>query len=129
MRILLADDQIEVRSALRLLLEQEADLDIVGEAAEADDLVYQTLMATPDVLLLDWELAGSRAADLIARLRAIAPHLRIIALSGRPEARRQALRLGADAFVSKVEPPERLLMAVNSLRTLDHHRQENACVG
>ena len=128
MRILLADDQLEVRSALRLLLEQEADLDIVGEAAEADDLVYQVLMANPDLLLLDWELAGNRTADLVARLHAIAPHLRIIAL-GRLEARRQAIRLGADAFVSKVEPPERLLMAVHSLRTPDHHCQANACAG
>ncbi len=113
MRLLLADDQSKVRSALRLLLEQQPGWVVVGEAAEASGLVSQVRSAAPDVVLLDWELPGQRPANLVTTLRALAPQARIIALSGRPEARQPALAAQADAFVSKGDPPEALLAAVN----------------
>lgn len=113
MRILLADDQATVRSALQLLLEENPELDVVGEATEAGELLAQVDMACPDLVLLDWELPGSQAADLLPALRQHLPHLVVIALSGRPEARQSALDAGADAFVSKGDPPERLLATLN----------------
>lgn len=116
MRVLLADDQPEVRSALRLLLEQEPELSIVGEAAETEDLLARAGSGQLDLVLLDWELPGPREGDLLVRLRAIYPGVRVVALSGRPESRRAALSAGADAFVSKGDPPERLLAAVQACR-------------
>ncbi len=113
MRVLLADDQSKVRSALRLLLEQEPELSVVDEATDADELLAQAGTAYPDIVLLDWELPGTPRHDLLSALRARCPHLKVIALSGRPEARGAALTAGADAFVSKGDPPERLLAAVN----------------
>jgi DNA-binding NarL/FixJ family response regulator len=114
MRVFLADDQPRVRSALRLLLEQDPQLSVVGEAAAAEGLLAQVRAAHPDLLLLDWELPGLQAADpLLPALRALCPRLSVIALSGRPEARRAALAAQANAFVSKGDPPERLLAAVN----------------
>jgi len=114
MRVFLADDQPRVRSALRLLLEQDPQLSVVGEAAAAEGLLAQVRAAHPDLLLLDWELPGLQAANpLLPALRALYPRLSVIALSGRPEARRAALAARADAFVSKGDPPERLLAAVN----------------
>jgi DNA-binding NarL/FixJ family response regulator len=116
MRVLLADDQTKVRSALRLLLEQEPGLSVVGEAAEAEDLLAQVETTQPDLVLLDWELPGLRTDDRLSVLRALCPQLKVIALSGQPEARRAALSAGADAFVSKGEPPEQLLAAVEDCR-------------
>jgi DNA-binding NarL/FixJ family response regulator len=116
MRVLLADDQTKVRSALRLLLEQEPGLSVVGEAVEAEDLLAQVEATQPDLVLLDWELPGLRTDDRLSVLRALCPQLKVIALSGQPEARRAALSAGADAFVSKGEPPERLLAAVEDCR-------------
>jgi DNA-binding NarL/FixJ family response regulator len=113
MRVLLADDQMKVRSALRLLLEQEPGLSVVGEAAEAEDLLAQVRTEYPDLVLLDWELPDQGGAATLAGLRAARPGPMVIALSGRPEARRAALAAGADAFVSKGDPPERLLAAVD----------------
>jgi DNA-binding NarL/FixJ family response regulator len=113
MRILLADDQATVRSALQLLLEEDPELNVVGEATDARELLTQAGIACPDLVLLDWELPGSQAADLLPALRQRHPHLVVIALSGRPEARQSALAAGADAFVSKGDPPERLLATVN----------------
>ena len=124
MRVLLADDQTKVRSALRLLLEQEPGLSVVGEAAEAEDLLAQVAATQPDLVLLDWELPGLRTDDRLSVLRALCPQLKVIALSGQPEARRAALSAGADAFVSKGEPPERLLAAVEDCRPRQH-RVEN----
>ena len=124
MRVLLADDQTKVRSALRLLLEQEPGLSVVGEAAEAEDLLAQAEATQPDLVLLDWELPGLRTDDQLSVLRALCPQLKVIALSGQPEARRAALSAGADAFVSKGEPPERLLAAVEDCRPRQH-RVEN----
>jgi DNA-binding NarL/FixJ family response regulator len=112
MRILLADDHPEVRFGLRVLLERQAGLKVVGEAADAKNLLAQTKAACPDLVLLAWELPGLAETDLLPALRRICPDLAVIALSGRPEARRAALDTGADAFVWKCEPPERLLAAI-----------------
>jgi DNA-binding NarL/FixJ family response regulator len=113
MRVLLADDRRKVRSALRLLLEQGPGLSVVGEVIEAQDLLAQVQVTHPDLVLLDWELPGLRTNGLLSTLRRACPDLCIIALSGRPEARRAALSAGVDAFVSKGDPPERLLAAID----------------
>jgi len=113
MRILLADDQPRVRFALRVLLEQQPGFEVVGKAADAEDLLAQAQATYPDLVLLGWELPGLAATDSLSALRGICAHLVVIALSGRPEARRAALAAGADAFVSKADPPERLLAAID----------------
>jgi DNA-binding NarL/FixJ family response regulator len=122
MRILLADDQSEVRSALHLLLEQEAGLTIVEEVSEADELLAQVEMTRPDVVLLDWELPGLQASVVVPALRAVCPHLSVIALSGLPEARDSAISADVDGFVSKGDPPERLLETVNGCRREQQRR-------
>lgn len=111
-RILLADDQPQVRSALRLLLEQEIQAQIVGEAETLEDLLNQRPARNPEAILLDWELPGlSPNADL-PKVRQAYPLAQILALSSRPEARQAALQAGADAFVCKGDPPEQLLDAL-----------------
>ena len=122
MRVLLADDQSKVRSALRLLLEQEPGMSVVGEAVEAGDLLAQVEATQPDLVLLDWELPGLRTDDWLSTLRTLCPRLKVIALSGQPEARWAALATGADAFVSKGDPPERLLAAVNDCCHRQHEQ-------
>ncbi len=109
MRILLADDQPKVRFALRVLLERQPGLQVVGEAVDARDLVGQVRAVHPDVVLLSWELPGLSQFDAISALRKVSPDLLVIALSGRPEARQAALDAGANVFVSKGDPPDRLL--------------------
>jgi DNA-binding NarL/FixJ family response regulator len=114
MRILLADDQSKVRFALRILLERQPGLEVVGEAVNGWDLVDRIRSLHPDAILLDWELSGLSATRAIPSLRKAFPGLIIIALSGRSEARGAADAAGADAFVSKTDPPEILLAALIS---------------
>jgi len=116
MHILLADKQVEVRSALRFLLEQELGMSVVGEVAEASRLLAQAAAAQPDVVLLDWELPGLQATNLLSALHSGGRLTIVIALSGRPEARWAALDAGVDAFVSKGDPPERLLAILDAVR-------------
>ena len=113
MRVLIADDDPHVRSALRLLLENESYISIVGEAASGEALVDQVVATRSDVVLLDWDLPGLPAGYLAA-LRAVCPGCRIIALSGRPEHGREARLAGVD-FASKGDTPECLLGLLQGL--------------
>lgn len=112
MRVLLADDQLNVCSALRLLLEQEAGVSAVTEARNSSEVLAQLTKSCPELVLLDWELPGRKPAELVPLMRRICPQLFVIGLSSCPEARHAALRAGADDFVSKGDTPERLLAAI-----------------
>jgi len=115
MRVLLADDQASVRSALRLILDRQPEIEVLGEAVNATGVLDWLKALQPDLVLLDWELPGMEGGALLQAVRERCPTLRVIALSGRPEARSAALEAGADAFVSKGDPPERLLEAIEGL--------------
>ena len=115
MRILLADNQPKVRLALRLLLEQEKGIHVVGEAADAEGLFAQIEATCPDLVLLDWDLPGVPMVDLLSALNDTCPALSVIALSWRLEMEHVALDARADAFVGKTDPPEKLLAAISSL--------------
>jgi len=106
-RILLADDNQNLRSALALLLVTRLGATIVGEAASMERLLEQAAITHPDVVLLDWELPGKPEADRIVVVRSVAPGAQIIVISARPES--ASLAVGADAFVNKIDPPERIL--------------------
>jgi DNA-binding NarL/FixJ family response regulator len=114
MRVVLADAQAKVRSALRLLLEQEPGVEVLGEAVDATGLLERVKASCPDLVLLDWDLPGSPATALMTVLHSLCPRLQVIVLSGRPEVRQAALDAGADAFTSKGDPPERLLRAIDN---------------
>jgi len=126
MRVLLADDRLKTLFALRLLLERQPGIQVVGEAADAETLLIQAKAACPNVVLLDWELPNLMAKGaFLSALRRDNPHIYVIALSGRPEIRTAAIAAGADAFVSKVDPPERLLAVLRDAEQKYEHRLSN----
>jgi DNA-binding NarL/FixJ family response regulator len=113
-RIFLADDELNVRQALRLLLEQ-AGFVIIGEACDAENLLARVRTLPPDVILLDWELPGLRARRLLPTLRRCCSETKVVALSVRPDAKQNALAVGADAFISKGDPSDELLATLHSI--------------
>jgi two-component system response regulator DesR len=114
-RILIADDDPHVRSAVRLALEHEPGMAVIRECVTADALVDGVARSRPDVALVDWALPGLAKASFLERMRASVPSCRVVVLSGRPEDRRDALNAGAVSFVCKGDAPETLL---NLLRAL-----------
>jgi DNA-binding NarL/FixJ family response regulator len=119
MRILLADQEANVRFGLRTLLERQPGMQVVGEAVNAEAMLSQVKTICPDLVLLDWSLPGIAADQLLPTLRKIYPGLAVIVLSGQPEVRRAALAAGADAFVGKTDPPEQLLAAIRSVKRVE----------
>jgi DNA-binding NarL/FixJ family response regulator len=111
MRVLLADDQSWLRSALRLLLEHEGNIEVVGETGIIRSLPSFVRHLHPDLLFLDWQLSGletnSKRRHLLNSLRAIEPNLYIVALTT-DDNLTACLLAGADAVVNRAEPPEQI---------------------
>ncbi len=117
-RVLIADDQADVRSALRLMVEHALGPGL--QVIESSDLAQLRTAASelqPGLILLDWELTGLRegrqapggsAWGALTDLHGLRSRPVVVVLSGRPEARDQALSAGADAFICKADPPELL---------------------
>ena len=117
MRIFIADSDPELRVALQMLLHQEPGMPVVGIAVHAIDLLAQVALSQPDVLLLDWLLPGRPAIDLLPDLHTLERRPQIIVLSVRPEVESAALAAGADAFVTKAPPTDRLMAILREMRS------------
>jgi two-component system response regulator DesR len=113
-RLLLADDQTLVRTALAALLELEDDFEVVAQVGRGDEVVRVALQARPDVALLDIEMPGMDGLAAAAALSHELPGCRLIILTsfGRPGYLRRAMEAGASGFVVKDAPAEQLADAV-----------------
>jgi DNA-binding NarL/FixJ family response regulator len=115
LNILIGDAQPRVRFGLRLLLEQQPGWRVAGEAEDAQTLLHHVRGGCPDLVLLDWELPGMPAQELLAVIRRACPCLGVVFMSGRDELRHAALQAGADVFAYKADPPENLLRLIQGL--------------
>lgn len=114
-RVLLADDHAMLRSGLRALLDTQADLECVGEAADGREAVAEVARLQPDVAMLDIRMPkvdGLSATEAI--LRAPANRTRVVVLTtyDSDEYVYRALRAGASGFLLKSLPPEELLTGI-----------------
>ncbi|MEZ5366185.1 MAG: response regulator transcription factor [Bryobacterales bacterium] len=117
-QVLMADDHSLIRQGLRLLLEDQADMTVVGEARDGREAIDKTLELKPDVLILDIAmpvLGGLEAAREIAHHR---PRTRILGLSVRRDAAyaREMLRAGAYGYLTKEASQDELLSAIRAVR-------------
>jgi DNA-binding NarL/FixJ family response regulator len=115
-RVLVVDRDRAVASALRLLLGREPGMRVVGVADDLEGALAGAAALRPDAVLLDWELPGLWADGAVPTLRTVCPGAVLIALSTRPERRREAEEAGADTFVSKVDAPRDLLAVLRGAR-------------
>jgi DNA-binding NarL/FixJ family response regulator len=116
MRILIAARQASSRSALRLFLHEGHGLEVVGEAADSEELLAEVQSKHPSVLLLEWGLPGQSTTDLLPALRLLNSRLTVIILSGRPELEQVVRTAGADAFFNLGDPPRRFLAALRAIQ-------------
>jgi DNA-binding NarL/FixJ family response regulator len=114
-RFLLADDNSDLRSAMRLMLETRLNAPVVLEACDHATMVDQSIAQHPECLILDWELPGLEDRSCLDALRNLLPDLKIIVTSAWPEAAEAAMTARADAFICKTDPPSEILDTIQCL--------------
>ena len=116
-RIILVDDHAIVRTGYRRLLDAEPGLQVVGEAARADEADALVLRTAPDVALVDLSLRGSSGIEAIRGMLARRPELKVLVLSMHEDAGHitQALRSGALGYLTKHCEPEEVIDGIRRI--------------
>jgi DNA-binding NarL/FixJ family response regulator len=118
LRVLIAEDNDDLRELLVTLISAEPDLRCVGTAANVEAVIACTTEHKADVLVLDLELQGRSSIDLLRTVRRSGNKITIVVFSGHahPEMIRHTLAAGADAYVPKSGDYELLLDAIRDKR-------------
>lgn len=112
--VVLADDHAVVRSGLRLLLESEPAIEVVGEVGDVTATIEAVERLRPDVVVLDLHMPGEPSLPAIPELRQRSPRTRVVVLTAQrdPSYAGEALRLGATGYVPKEAAGGHLLEAI-----------------
>jgi two-component system, NarL family, response regulator NreC len=116
-KIVLVDDHAVVRSGLRLLLDAQEDIEVVGEAGTAKDAIFRARALKPDVILLDVVLPGESGIEVLPKLLSESPETRVLFLSMQddPSYVREAFAAGASGYVLKEAADEEVVSAVREI--------------
>ncbi len=114
-RILLVDDHQVVREGLRRMLELEADLKVVGEAADATEVLTQAESLSPEVILMDIKIPGVDGIELTRQLKEKEPSCNVIILTLYDEYLTQAIEAGATGYLLKDIKREELVRAIRAV--------------
>jgi DNA-binding NarL/FixJ family response regulator len=101
--VVVVDDHAVVRSGLRMLLDAEDDLEVVGEAGNTRDAIFEVRARKPDVVLLDVVMPGESGIDVLPKLLKESPETKVLVLSMQddPSYVREAFAAGASGYVLK----------------------------
>lgn len=116
MRVVVVEYQAHVRTALVFLLQQQPDIEVLCAFGPGPDLVARILTLRPEVILLDWDMPRQLARQVLTASHRMHDAPRVIVLCTRPEDEARALAAGADALISKGEPPALVLGAIRRAR-------------
>jgi len=116
-RVVVVDDHAVVRSGLRLLLEAEDDLDVVGDAGNARDAVFEVRASKPDVIVLDVTMPDESGIDVLPKLLHEAPDAKVLMLSMEDDPRyvHEAFAAGAQGYVLKEAVDAEVVAAVRDV--------------
>ena len=115
--VVLIDDHAVVRSGIRLLLDRQDDIEVVGEAGNAKDALFRARALKPDVILLDVVMPGESGIDVLPRLLDESPETKVLVLSMQddPSYVREAFAAGAQGYVLKEAADEEVVSAVREI--------------
>jgi two-component system response regulator NreC len=116
-KILLADDHAVLRAGLRMLLDAQPDLKVVGEAGSGSEAIALAAQLKPDLILLDLSMPNLSGLDTVPVLRSVVPTARILILTMHDDEvyLRQTLRSGASGYILKKAVDSELLSAVRAV--------------
>jgi DNA-binding NarL/FixJ family response regulator len=107
--VFVAESESHVREAIRLMIDFQENLEIIGEVNTTESLLIHICRQAPDIILLDWHLPAIHHQRLLDAIKECCPNTVIVAMSIRPEYQQTALEIGADAFLLKNLPPEEFI--------------------
>jgi DNA-binding NarL/FixJ family response regulator len=114
LRILIGDDHATVRQGLKLLIDSQPDMGVVGEAADGDGVLKQAEALKPDVIVIDISMPGMNGLIATRTLKRAQPHVSIVALTRHDDETYldELLRAGASGYVLKQSAPIEFLQAI-----------------
>lgn len=116
-RILLADDHAVLRAGLRMLLNSQSEMEVVGEASDGEGAVARSLDLKPDIVLMDLSMPGIGGIEAARRIKEALPETRVLVLTmyDDEEYLNQVLRAGASGYVLKKAADTELLSAIRAV--------------
>ncbi len=120
-RVVIADDQELLRLGFRMILDQEADIEVVGEAGDGEEAVEVTVRTRPDVVLMDVRMPGVDGIEATRRIVVATPSTRVLVLTtfDLDDYAFGALRAGASGFLLKDVPPDELTAGIRLVASGD----------
>ena len=116
-RVLIVDDELIIREALRALLETEPDIDVVGEAGDGGEALAKAAELLPDLVLLDLKMPARGGIEAVSAIKAAAPTMRVVmlAMSEDETDLYEAIKAGASGYLLKDALPHE---AADSIRAV-----------
>jgi len=116
-RVLLADDHQTVRDGLRMIVNAEPDMEVIGEAADGHEVLERAKVLKPDVIIMDISMPGLNGLNATRKLKEVRPEIEIIALSRHNESGyvHELLKAGASGYVLKQSSSEELIRAIRAV--------------
>lgn len=113
-RVLILDDSAEVRELLRMAIELEHPAVAVTEASQLEEVVPLLGGVRPEAVIVDMMMYPADGVEAVSRLRPLLPDARLVVFSSAPygESAREALHLGADAYIEKTQGHQAVLAAI-----------------
>ena len=120
-RVLLADDHVTVRRGLKLLIDEQGDMEVIAEAGDGASAIESARAHKPDVVVMDISMPGVNGLLATRALRKTLPSIPIVTLTrhGDDAYLQELLRAGASAYVLKQSAPTELIHAIRTVAAGD----------
>ena len=117
MRVLLAENHETVREGLKMIIDREPDMEIVGEAADGREAIDRALDLEPNVIVMDISMPGLNGLKATRKLKAVRPEIQVVALTRHREGGylQELLQAGASGYVLKQSSSEELIRAIRAV--------------
>jgi len=125
-RIMIVDDHPMMRDGLTMRISSQADMEVCGEAATEDEAVELVKQISPDLVIVDISLQSGNGIELIKRIKALNPTVKMLVVSAFQESlyAERALRAGALGYLNKQESNERVIHAIRTVMKGERYASE-----